>query len=56
MMGSSVGCSLEKIVRPSDLSLNAIVKIGHSVNQNPTIDNSSRIVKALADGLEDFTK
>ncbi len=48
------GYSLEKVARLADLSLNTVVKIESSVNQNPTIDTLSKIAKALEIGVDDL--
>jgi len=50
------GYSLEKVARLADLSLNTIVKIENSVNQNPTIETLTKIAKALEVGVDDLIK
>jgi len=48
------GCSLEKIARLADLSLNTIVKIENGVNQNPTFETLQKIAKALEVKMDDL--
>lgn len=49
-------CSLEKVARLADLSLNTVVKIESGVNKNPTIETLTKLAKALDVGVDDLIK
>ncbi len=50
------GCSLERVARLADLSLNTIMRVESGVNKNPTIETLTRIAKALDVGVDDLLK
>lgn len=51
-----MGYSLGRTARLADLSLDTIAKIENGVNQNPTIENLTKMAKSVDVGVDDLTR
>jgi transcriptional regulator with XRE-family HTH domain len=50
------GISQDRLSKLADLSLNTVVTVESSANENPTIDTLTKIANALGVGVDDLIK